>query len=155
MIDYKERRRRKKKSTLKVPSTIGDIGALAQLKKEIDNMGWLKEAEDCVRRGEILQAVKIFKENQSLELRTCKDAVDEYRRTGNWNHHTFLNKSDNLLDKVFKNICGETPKEFKRLQSLRKKDILRDIEKHGTTVVSVSMALRIAEKYAQEVLKLR
>lgn len=155
MIDYKERRRRKKKSTLKVPSTIGDIGALAQLKKEIDNMGWLKEAEDCVRRGEILQACKIFKENQNLELRTCKDAVDEYRRTGNWNHHTFLNKSDNLLDKVFKDICGEIPKEFKRLQSLRKKDILRDIEKHGTPVLSVSMALRIAEKYAQEVLKLR
>ena len=155
MIDYKERRRRKKKSTLKEHSTIGDISALAKLKKEIGNLSWLRFAEDCVRRGEILQAVKIFKENQNLELRTCKDVVDEYRRTGNWNHHAFLNKSDNLLDKVFKDICGEIPKEFKRLQSLRKKDILRDIEKHGTTVVSVSMALRIAEKYAQEVLKLR
>jgi hypothetical protein len=46
-------------------------------------------------------------------------------------------------------------KEYFKYKYIYEKDILRDIEKHGTPVLSVSMALRIAEKYAQEVLKLR
>ena len=105
----------------------------------------LTEIEDHVRKGEMLQAVKLFKDITGSPLTPSKEAVEIYRESGNWNHWIFV-KNTNVLDLAFKKVCGNTPEEFSKLQDI---EIYDRAKKAKTPIVSVNMALRIAVQYAQ------
>lgn len=105
----------------------------------------LTEIEDHVRKGEMLQAVKLFKDITGSPLTPSKEAVEIYRESGNWNHWIFV-KNTNVLDLAFKKVCGNTPEEFSKSQDI---EIYDRAKKAKTPIVSVNMALRIAVQYAQ------
>ena len=101
------------------------------------------EAE--VRKGNMLKAVKKFKDITGSPLTPSKEAVEIYRESGTWDHWTF-SENKNLLDIAFKKVCGNTPEEFKKNQD---KDIYERAKEANTPIISVNMALRIAVQYSQ------
>ena len=62
--------------------------------------------EGYVRKGQVLQAVKIMSDTNEMSLMQSKDIIEIYRETGNWDHFQFsiypmdlAQKIANILDK--------------------------------------------------------
>ena len=125
------------------------VADLKALKEYAKNKNYrpekLDRIEACVRKGEILQAIKWFREISGAPLKSAKEVIDTYRETGNWNHWTFT-KNVNLLDIAFEKVCGANPETFQKNQD---KGIYERAKAANTPIVSVNMALRIAIQYAQ------
>ena len=45
--------------------------------------------EGYVRKGQILHAVKIMRDTNEMSLMQCKEIIDTYRETGNWDHFKY------------------------------------------------------------------
>ncbi len=144
-------RKKKKKVEFSVENNkktaVQDLKALENFNKIKRNFrpSKLDEIEDSVRKGEMLKAVKLFKDITGSPLTPSKEAVEIYRETGNWNHWTFV-KNINVLDLAFKKVCGNTPEEYTKNQD---NEIYDRAKKAKTPIISVNMALRIAVQYAQ------
>lgn len=127
-------------------TVIDDIKALEKLRKQRNyRPKAVDQIETHVRKGEMVRAVKKFKDITGSPLVPSKEAVDLYRETGNWNHWQF-SKNNNLLDLAFKKVCGNDPKTFEKNQD---NEIYDRAKAANTPIVSVNMALRIAVQYAQ------
>ena len=45
--------------------------------------------EGYVRKGQVLQAVKIMRDTNEMSIMQCKEIIDTYRETGNWDHFKY------------------------------------------------------------------
>ena len=57
--------------------------------------------EDYVRKGQVLHAVKIMRDTNEMSLAQCKDIIDEYRETGNWDHFKHAVYPNNLAKQIW------------------------------------------------------
>ena len=126
-------------------TAIDDLKALKKYKNKNYRPEALDKIEAHVRKGEMLQAVKWFKDISGAPLKSSKEVIDIYRETGNWSHWTFT-KNVNLLDIAFEKVCGTNPETFQKNQD---EGIYERAKAANTPIVSVNMALRIAVQYAQ------
>ena len=67
--------------------------------------------EDYVRKGQVLHAVKIMRDTNEMSLMQCKDIIDTYRETGNWNHFQYAIRPKDLAKQIWqalhdKNVFG-------------------------------------------------
>ena len=49
----------------------------------------------------MLHAVKIMRDANEMSLAQCKDIIDEYRETGNWNHFQHAIRPKNLAKQIY------------------------------------------------------
>ena len=69
--------------------------------------------EGYVRKVQILHAVKIMRDTNEMSLMQCKEIVDTYRETGNWDHFKYALRPKDLAKQIWqtlkdKNVFGET-----------------------------------------------
>ena len=57
--------------------------------------------EDYVRKGQVLHAVKIMRDANEMSLAQCKNIIDEYRETGNWDHFKHALYPKDLAIKIY------------------------------------------------------
>ena len=56
--------------------------------------------EDYVRKGQILHAVKIMRDTNEMSIMQCKEIIDTYRETGNWDHFKYAFHPKDLAQKI-------------------------------------------------------
>ena len=56
--------------------------------------------EGYVRKGQILQAVKIMRDTNEMSIMQCKEIIDTYRETGNWDHFKYAFHPKDLAKKI-------------------------------------------------------
>ena len=57
--------------------------------------------EGYVRKGQVLHAVKIMRDTNEMSLMQCKDIIDTYRETGNWDHFKHALYPKDLAIKIY------------------------------------------------------
>tara|TARA_Y100000034_G_C6663083_1_gene290796 strand:- start:173 stop:541 length:369 start_codon:yes stop_codon:yes gene_type:complete len=63
--------------------------------------------EAYVRKGQVLQAVKIMRDTNDMSLMQCKDIIEEYRETGKWDHFVFAKTPKHLAKKIVNTLQGK------------------------------------------------
>ena len=56
--------------------------------------------EGYVRKGQILQAVKIMRDTNEMSIMQCKEIIDTYRETGNWDHFKYAFHPKDLAKRI-------------------------------------------------------
>ena len=56
--------------------------------------------EAYVRKGQVLHACKIMRDTNEMSLAQCKDIIDEYRETGNWDHFKYALHPKDLAKRI-------------------------------------------------------
>ena len=56
--------------------------------------------EDYVRKGQILHAVKIMRDTNEMSIMQCKEIIDTYRETGNWDHFKYAFHPKDLAKRI-------------------------------------------------------
>ena len=56
--------------------------------------------EGYVRKGQILQAVKIMRDTNEMSIMQCKEIIDTYRETGNWDHFKYVFHPKDLAKRI-------------------------------------------------------
>ena len=69
--------------------------------------------EAYIRKGQVLHAVKIMRDTNEMSIMQCKDIIDTYRETGNWDHFQYALRPKDLAKQIWqalqdKNVFGET-----------------------------------------------
>ena len=56
--------------------------------------------EAYVRKGQILHAVKIMRDTNEMSIMQCKEIIDTYRETGNWDHFKYAFHPKDLAERI-------------------------------------------------------
>ena len=56
--------------------------------------------EAYVRKGQILHAVKIMRDTNEMSIMQCKEIIDTYRETGNWDHFKYAFHPKDLAKRI-------------------------------------------------------
>ena len=56
--------------------------------------------EGYVRKGQILQAVKIMRDTNEMSIMQCKEIIDTYRETGYWDHFKYAFHPKDLAKRI-------------------------------------------------------
>lgn len=125
-----------------------------EIKKMLDSWyrpDWLSSVELLVRKGQKLQAVKLFKEKEDLSLLRAKDTIETHIETGNWQHYLFLRRG--RLDQAFINVTGCTVEKFKKEYHLNKDEADRSYAEANQPLFTLSTVLSVAHEYLNVIRK--
>lgn len=125
-----------------------------EIKKILDSWykpEWLPSIELLVRKGQKLQAVKVFKEKEDLSLLRAKDVIETYIETGNWQHYIFLRRG--RLDQAFINVTGCTVEKFKKEYHLNKDEADRSYAEANQPLFTLNTVLSVAHEYLNVIRK--
>ena len=125
-----------------------------EIKKMLDSWykpSWIPSVELLVRKGQKLQAVKLFKEKEDLSLLRAKDAIEAYIETGNWQHYLFLRRG--RLDQAFINVTGCTIEKFKKEYYLNKEEADRTYAEANQPLFTLNTVLSVAHEYLNVIRK--
>ena len=91
--------KRKKRTNRKASSNTHPTNTYIQDKPIKPN--YVSGIEDYVRKGQVLHAVKIMRDANEMSLAQCKNIIDEYRETGNWDHFKHALYPKDLAIKIY------------------------------------------------------
>jgi hypothetical protein len=112
---------------------------------------WLPAVELLVRKGQKLQAVKLFKEKEDLSILRAKDTIETHIETGNWQHYLFLRRG--RLDQAFINVTGCTIEKFKKEYHLNKEEADRTYADANQPLFTIDTVLAVAHEYVNVIRK--
>ena len=92
--------KRKKRTNRKASSNTHPTNTYIQDKPIKPN--YVSGIEGYVRKGQVLHAVKIMRDTNEMSLMQCKDIIDVYRETGNWNHFQYAIRPKDLAKQIWK-----------------------------------------------------
>lgn len=112
---------------------------------------WLSSVETSIRKGRKIEAVKIFKIEEDLQLFHAKKAIDTYIETGDWQHYLFLRRG--RLDQAFINVTGCTIEKFKNEYNLNKEEACRTYVEANQPLFTLDTLLSVAHEYVNVIKK--
>jgi len=112
---------------------------------------WLPLVETAIRKGQKIEAIKIFKAEEDLRLSHAKSAVDTYIETGNWQHYLFLRRG--RLDQAFINVTGCTIEKFEKEYRLNKEEADRTYADANQPLFTIDTVLAVAHEYINVIRK--
>ena len=90
--------KRKKNNNRKVFNNTQSTNTYIQDKPIKPN--YVSGIEGYVRKGQILQAVKIMRDTNEMSIMQCKEIIDTYRETGNWDHFKYAFHPKDLAKRI-------------------------------------------------------
>ena len=121
--------KRKKRTNRKASSNTHPTNTYIQDKPIKPN--YVSGIEDYVRKGQVLHAVKIMRDTNEMSLMQCKDIIDTYRETGNWDHFQHAIRPKNLAKQIW--------------QALHDKNVFKGIWTPSSVIYIIDKVLRANE----------